>query len=309
MIDIFFSYSHADEEYRNRLEVHLAPMKRDGLISGWHDRRIMAGARLHDEISEHLEEAGVILLLVSADFLASDYCHKIEMARALERHKRKEAVVIPIIVRPCDWKNTLLGDLRATPKDGVPITKHPNHDDAYLEIVTDIRNAISTLDSHPQHKKMKPSPSVQDVVTQRSPRSSNLRIRKEFTDHEKDTFLDDTFEYISNFFDNSLNELKSRNQEIDIRFRRNGSKFVAAVYQRGEKQCSCKVWRSDQSRFIDGIAYSSDETGSGYNEILTVEADELSLSLNPSMSYQQNKHLSQQGASEHLWSKFIDPLQ
>ena len=68
---IFFSYSHKDEALRDQLEVHLAMLKRQGLIESWHDRRIDAGDVLDESISAHLEEAEIILLLVSSDFLAS----------------------------------------------------------------------------------------------------------------------------------------------------------------------------------------------------------------------------------------------
>ena len=88
MVSLFFSYSHRDEEFRDELEIHLAMLKREGSISAWHDRRIDAGAKLHDDISEHLETANIILLLVSPSFLASDYCYEREMTRALERQKK-----------------------------------------------------------------------------------------------------------------------------------------------------------------------------------------------------------------------------
>ena len=91
MITVFFSYAHHDEALRNELEKHLAMLKRQGVIDTWHDRRIDAGQDVHAEISEYLGKADIILLLVSADFLASDYCYDIEMRRALERHQRGEA--------------------------------------------------------------------------------------------------------------------------------------------------------------------------------------------------------------------------
>ena len=89
MVSLFFSYSHRDEEFRDELEIHLAMLKREGSISAWHDRRIDAGAKLHDDISEHLETADIIWLLVSPYFLASDYCYEREMTRALERQKKR----------------------------------------------------------------------------------------------------------------------------------------------------------------------------------------------------------------------------
>lgn len=115
MIRLFFSYSHRDEEYRDELEIHLSMLKREGIISTWHDRRISAGDDFDRTISEHLQNADVILLLVSPYFLASDYCHDVEMRRALERHEAGDARVIPVILHPCDWKNAAFSKLLATP--------------------------------------------------------------------------------------------------------------------------------------------------------------------------------------------------
>jgi len=86
-VDVFFSYAHADEELRNKLARHLSLLMRRGVIRGWDDRKIEAGAEWAGDISEQLNRARIILLLVSSDFLASDYCSDIEVARAMARHK------------------------------------------------------------------------------------------------------------------------------------------------------------------------------------------------------------------------------
>jgi hypothetical protein len=95
-VEVFYSYAHEDEALRNELEKHLSLLHRLGLISSWHDRQIVAGTNWAKGIDTHLETASLILLLVSADFLASNYCYGIEMNRALERHQMKEARVIPM---------------------------------------------------------------------------------------------------------------------------------------------------------------------------------------------------------------------
>jgi hypothetical protein len=97
-VEIFISYSHKDDRLRERLEAHLSLLRRQGIISAWHDRRITAGREWAGAIDEHLNSAAVILLLASADFLASDYCYEKEMTRALERHSAGEAWVIPVIL-------------------------------------------------------------------------------------------------------------------------------------------------------------------------------------------------------------------
>src|SRR5260370_19839659 len=102
-ITLFYSYAHEDELLRNELEKHLSLLRRQSLITEWHDRQILAGEEWAHDIDQHLEVASIILLLVSPDFLASDYCYDVEIQRALERHRRGEARVIPIILRPVDW--------------------------------------------------------------------------------------------------------------------------------------------------------------------------------------------------------------
>ncbi len=88
-LEIFYSYAHADEALRQHLETHLSLLRRQGLISEWHDRQILAGDEWARDIDQHLETASIILLLISPDFLASNYCYDIEMERALERHRQR----------------------------------------------------------------------------------------------------------------------------------------------------------------------------------------------------------------------------
>jgi internalin A len=144
-IELFYSYSHKDEELRDELENHLALLKRRDVIRGWHDRRITAGKEWADQIDGRLKSADVILLLVSADFLASDYCYDVEMQRAMERHAAGEAVVIPVILREVDWHSALFGKLQALPKDGKPVTSWSNRDEAFTDIARGIRRAVEQL--------------------------------------------------------------------------------------------------------------------------------------------------------------------
>lgn len=139
---LFYSYSHQDESLRRELETHLAPLKREGLIEGWHDREIGAGSDWDEELNKNFEAADVILLLVSPDFLASDYCYEREMHRAIEKSKAGEATVIPIILREADWKSTPMKMLQALPKDLKPVTSGTNRDEAWAGVVIGIRNAI-----------------------------------------------------------------------------------------------------------------------------------------------------------------------
>jgi hypothetical protein len=143
--EIFMAYAHEDERLRDQLEKHLALLKRQGLITAWHDRKIFAGIEWASEIDAHLNSADIILFLVSAEFLASDYCYDIEMKRALERHSSGEARVIPIILRPCDWGGAPFAKLQALPKDARPITSWANRAEAFTDVARGIKSVIEGL--------------------------------------------------------------------------------------------------------------------------------------------------------------------
>lgn len=144
-IEIFYSYAHTDERLRNELDKHLSLMRRQGLITSWYDRNISEGEKFAAEIAEHLNSAQIILLLVSSDFINSDYCYGIEMERALERREAGEARVIPIILRPVDWHRAPFGELKALPKDGKAITMWGNRDEAFLDVAKGIRRIVEEL--------------------------------------------------------------------------------------------------------------------------------------------------------------------
>ncbi|HKG14500.1 MAG TPA: COR domain-containing protein [Pyrinomonadaceae bacterium] len=142
---VFVSYTRRDERLRKRLEVNLKLLKRAGLIETWQDRDIEAGEEWREKIDENLERADIILLLVSDDFLASDYCYEIEMRRALELHEGKKARVIPIIARPVNWELTRLPKLNALPQDGRAITVWPNRDNAWKNVSEGIQKVAETV--------------------------------------------------------------------------------------------------------------------------------------------------------------------
>jgi TIR domain len=145
LIEVFFSYAHEDEALRDKLAKHLKLLERDRVIKAWSDRNITAGEDWKNAIDERLESANIILLLISADFLASDYCYDIELDRALERHKNKEARVIPVILRSSDWQSAAFGKLAALPTGGKAITSWENEDEAFTDVAKGLRKAIEQI--------------------------------------------------------------------------------------------------------------------------------------------------------------------
>jgi hypothetical protein len=140
---LFISYSSSDEKWKKELETHLSALKHQGLIETWDFRKLHVGDNWDATIKTELAQAEAIILLISADFLASGYCWHVEMMRALERHKRGECLVVPVIVRECDWQVTPLGDIQALPANGKPVMAWHPHDKAWKTVAIGIREALS----------------------------------------------------------------------------------------------------------------------------------------------------------------------
>lgn len=146
-VRLFYSYAHKDESLRNELETHLKLLQRLGHVTVWHDRKIEAGDDWRQRIDDNLESADIILLLVSADFIASDYCYQKEMARALERQRRGEAEVIPVILRDVDLEGAPFAGLQYLPKDGRAVTLWEDKDTAWRNVAEGIKRVAKLVGS------------------------------------------------------------------------------------------------------------------------------------------------------------------
>lgn len=144
-LELFYCYAREDTSWRDQLDKHLSALKRLDNLRVWYDGNIIAGTVWEDEIKAHLNSANIVVLLVSSDFLASDYCYSIEMQRALERHAQKTARVIPIIIRPVDWHGAPFSHLQILPERAKPVTRWSNIDDAFENVAKEIRKAAKDL--------------------------------------------------------------------------------------------------------------------------------------------------------------------
>jgi len=140
---IFYSYSHKDRDLRDRLAVFLAPLKHKQMITEWSDQEIMPGDLWDGEISRKLDEANLILLLVSPDFLASEYCFSVEVERAIARRKRGEALVVPILLKKCLWEDSPFSELQLIPRDAKPVVGWPSIDEGMTTIAEELRKIVS----------------------------------------------------------------------------------------------------------------------------------------------------------------------
>lgn len=321
---VFFSYSHDDEQHRNQLDKHLALLRNQGLIETWHDRNIPAGSPLNDHIDQEVNRADIILLLVSASFIASAYCYSREMARAMERHDSGEAHVVPIIVRDCDWHSAPFGKLKAVPTDGKAIVSWTNFDAAYTDVAKEIRRLVQPVNgSHdlvigamvrPELCAPVPQAASSNSPATLGPRSGNLRVKREFSDHDKSQFQQDTFDFIARYFENSLIELSARNTHIQGDFLRiDAHTFHSILYRHGKQMSACAVHLDRGGVFGSGIRYSSElGRGNSFNEQLTVAYDDQSLflrSMGMAARGCREEYLTSEGGAELFWSMLIRPIQ
>ena len=149
MINVFICYSHLDELLKEKLEAHLITLKRLGLISSWNDRKLVPGQNWETELDKYFLDSDIILLLISSDFIASEYCYNIEMKKAIEFHDANKKVVIPIILRECDWEGTPFEKIQGLPKDMKPIVSRHWHtaDEAFLNTIQGVKKQIKDFQS------------------------------------------------------------------------------------------------------------------------------------------------------------------
>ncbi|MBD2679725.1 MULTISPECIES: GUN4 domain-containing protein [Nostoc] len=170
---LFFSYSHKDEALRDELAKHLTILEWQGVISSWHDRKILPGEEWDHQINDNLNTADIILLLISSDFLFSKYCWDVEVKKAIERHNAREACVIPVILRSVDWSGAPFGKLQALPKNAEPVVSRNwhNQDEAFTDVARGIRAAAEKL------KKERDEQQKQEA--------ERLRLRKQEEENRK----------------------------------------------------------------------------------------------------------------------------
>ena len=149
-VRLFYSYAHEDEDLRNELQGHLKILERRKLIAPWHDRRIAPGQAWDAEIDRNLREADLVLLLVSADFIASDYIMGQELATAMAQHDAGRSIVVPVILRPVDLQAEDVDiapflRLQGLPPDLKPVTSWPQRDEAWVLVAKGLRETVAAI--------------------------------------------------------------------------------------------------------------------------------------------------------------------
>jgi hypothetical protein len=149
-ISLFASYAPQDTTLEQELKEHLRPLQREGLIELWPDRDMSAATGWEQERNKHLQTAQIILLLVSIDYLNSDYCSGVEMKQALERHQRGEVRLIPILLRPCSWDRSPISRLQVLPSNGKPVTVWSHREEAWLDVVRALSRVVEHILREPK---------------------------------------------------------------------------------------------------------------------------------------------------------------
>jgi|GEM_PF-996500 len=168
-VKVFISYARKDTELKDELAIQLKLLKMQGLVDVWNDREILPGQEWDKEIKGELEKAEIILLLISNDFLASDYINDVEVKKAFERYEKGEVIIIPVIIRPTQFVDFELSKFQALPKDAKPISLWDDRDSAWLYVATGLKRVILSLQKSKQERQSK----LPDLSTNKTKESSN----------------------------------------------------------------------------------------------------------------------------------------
>jgi hypothetical protein len=141
---LVYSSAPADYALREQLAAHLHLLVRKGLLTEWHAQLMPAGAHAAWERQRAWRSADILLLLLSADYFVSEEYDNHDMQQALERHRLGQLLIIPILIRPCDWQSTSVAHLQCLPRDGIPVTMSENQDAALLPIAQEIHQLITS---------------------------------------------------------------------------------------------------------------------------------------------------------------------
>ncbi len=326
----FISYSHKDAWALDRLHTHLAMLRHEGKIKTWYDRKILAGGDIDQEISKQLETCDLFLPLISQYFLDSDYCYDQEMTQALKRLDAGEVHVIPIIIEPCDWKNSPLNRLKALPRDGKPVTEWTNQNAAFTDIVAELRRILTEGDTKGDTAVVTPSTgqllrqvdklkigsddtAVVTPSTGQTREGRKYRIKRSFNQIERSDFREQAFETIRTYFEAAIDEIDSI-KGVQGRFRAISSQSFSCTVinqniDRGTAHIT--VHAGNDLVNIGSIYYSFSENAPSNtaNGWFRIESDEYDLFLQNAMDMPGSRNdarLSAQEAAELLWTQFIE---
>lgn len=228
-IKIFISYSRKDKAYKEELVEFLAPMRRKGIIESWNDKDIIAGEQWEDELLEQLAAAHIVIFLISSSFLNSDYINRVEINGAIERHKNRELVIIPVLVRSSDFLTSDLSSFQSLPSDLKPISTWNDSDSAWLNVTEGLKKVIQSIQKRNDKKAESttkqatpnsPSPAPQSVLEQAQKEIAKGKTQKAIdllSDYTREKRIDDEYNNLI-ILSGRLSSIK-REQQLGTRSR------------------------------------------------------------------------------------------
>lgn len=308
-VSAFISYSHANAKSLDRLHKHLAMLERDGSLDAWTDHDILPGDKFEERIDGGLAKSQLFVALLSADYLASEYCYDKEFAYAQQRAAEGQLRIVPVIIEPCEWLSSPFAEYSALPKDGKAISEWSNQNAAYHGVVTGLRRVIEDIarTAGPGNDGNSPTTMVKANAGRRP------RVKKDFDTIEKIDFADQAYEVIRDYFQNSCRELTDVGEgSIKAKFERmSDTAFTCTVVNRdkkrgGEGHITVRNGKGGRRAFGD-ISYVFQryaDDGSS-NGSISVENDDYNMYLTLNNFHREAEKLSSQQAAEALWSEFV----
>ena len=315
----FISYSHADKSYCDQLNKHLAVLKRDELLDSWHDQEILPGGEIDLEISGHLGTCQLFLPLVSSDFFASGYCYDKEMAQAIAQQQVSQTVIVPIVLRPCDWQASVIGKYKGLPYDGkdcIAVSKWIDKDEAFLNIVQGLRQFLTANKAKEEKGRDATASAPSAAAPKETVSRPRYRVKREFDRIEIGEFREQAFQNIRTYFDacvKGINEIDGIRARL---FSAGANSFSCTIVNkglgpRGTAFISVHAGNNRIGGFGD-IWYSfSENSPNSANGILNVESDGFNLFLKPSLMFsvlqghEENNLMSPETAADIIWRELV----
>lgn len=320
----FVAYSKADSSDVDRLMVHLKGLEYQGLIQTWYDRHIVPGEEWDAKIRDELAAADVVIFCVSADLLATDYVQRIEIPKAISRHERGEATVIPVILRKCAWEGSALGKLQGIPTKGQTVQDYARNgdpDDVWAEVTAAVGDAVRSRQEALDHnrstapeREVPPETWIQHsgaepVVFSDTGHASDL---------EQDDFIQSTFATILDYFEASLENIKAANPRCEARLRKlSEDAFEASIYMDRRRLSFCGIFIQNVMGW-GSIGYSESGVSNrgSMNESLSLVPGEIGTRLKWQALMGAMRHATEidtnemdpQDAASYLWSLFVQHL-
>lgn len=305
----FISYAHADEKALDRLHKHLAMLRRDGTLEAWTDHAILAGGKFNQEIIASLNSSNLFIALISPDYIASQYCYDKEFLHALKLVDEGKMRIVPVILEPCDWLSTPFKDFMALPKDGQAISGWTNQNNAYLDVVTRLRQLLSS--------PLMAEGSAATRVAGTTPSARRPRVKQDFDTIQRSEFADAAFSTIRDYFRASCAELSAVDDSLRAKFEEmSPTAFTCSVVNRGKRsggEAHITVKNSKGRRSFGDITYVNERYHTDNNTSnggINVDADDYTMFLRMdafAFAYGGNREtkLTPERAAEQLWNNFV----